>query len=75
MNSSSNKTQICSNLEEHCNEISKKSLIELFNENQKRGSDFSIPFGELWIDISKQIIDSKTIQLISDLAEENKINQ
>ncbi len=75
MHSSSNKTQIWSNLEEHCNEISKKSLIELFNENQKRGSDFSIPFGELWIDISKQTIDSKTIQLLSDLAEENKINQ
>ena len=75
MHSSSNKNQTWSNLEKHCKEISKKSLIELFNENPNRGSDFSTSFEDLWIDISKQIVDSKTIQLLSDLAEESKINQ
>ncbi len=75
MYSSSNKNQIWSGLEEHCKEISKKSLIELFNENPERSTDFSTSFGDLWVDISKQIVDSKTIQLLSDLAEESKINQ
>ena len=75
MYSSSNKNQIWSSLEEHCKEISKKSLIELFNENPERSTDFSTSFGDLWVDISKQIVDSKTIQLLSDLAEESKINQ
>ena len=75
MHSSSNKNRIWSNLEKHCKKISKKSLIELFNENPNRGSDFSTPFEDLWIDISKQIVDSKTIQLLSDLAEESRINQ
>ena len=75
MHSSSNKNRIWSSLEKHCKKISKKSLIELFNENPNRGSDFSTSFEDLWIDISKQIVDSKTIQLLSDLAEESKINQ
>ena len=75
MHSSSNKNQTWSNLEKHCKEISKKSLIELFNENPNRGSDFSTSFEDLWVDVSKQIVDSKTIQLLSDLAEESKINQ
>jgi glucose-6-phosphate isomerase len=75
MYSSSNKNQIWSSLEEHRKEISKKSLFELFNENPNRGSDFSTSFEDLWVDISKQTVNSKTIQLLSDLAEESKINQ
>ncbi len=75
MDSSHNKTQILSSLEEHRNRLSKKSLIELFNENSNRGIDFSTAFGDLWIDISKQLIDSTTIGLLADLADESKINQ
>ena len=75
MDSSYNKTQILSSLEEHRNRLSKKSLIELFNENSNRGIDFSTAFGDLWIDISKQLIDSTTIGLLADLADESKINQ
>ena len=75
MHSSSIKNQTVSSLEEHRNRISKKSLIDLFNENPNRGSDFSIAFGDLWIDLSKQLIDSTTIELLANLAEESKINK
>ena len=40
-----------------------------------RGSDFSTSFEDLWVDISKQLVDSTIIELLSDLAEESKINQ
>jgi len=75
MHSSSNKNRVWSSLEEHCKGISKKSLTELFDENPNRGSDFSTSFEDLWVDISKQLVDSTTIELLSDLAEESKINQ
>ena len=67
--------EIWSSLEKHYSAISQKSLNELFNENPDRGSDFSTSFENLWIDISKQLVDSKTIELFSDLAEESKVNQ
>ena len=75
MRSSSIKNQIVSSLEEHRNRLSKKSLIDLFNENPNRGSNFSIAFEDLWIDLSKQLIDSTTIELLANLAEESKINK
>jgi len=75
MDSSRNKNQILSSLEEHRNRLSKKSLIELFNNDPDRGSHFSTTFGDLWIDISKQLIDSTTIDLLADLAEASKVNQ
>ena len=75
MHSSNNKNRVWSSLEEHCKGISKKSLTELFDENPNRGSDFSTSFEDLWVDISKQLVDSTTIELLSDLAEESKINQ
>ena len=75
MDSSRNKNQILSSLEEHRKRLSEKSLIELFNNDPDRGSHFSTTFGDLWIDISKQLIDSTTIDLLADLAEASKVNQ
>ena len=68
MDSSRNKNQILSSLEEHRKRLSEKSLIELFNNDPDRGSHFSTTFGDLWIDISKQLIDSTTIDLLADLS-------
>ena len=73
MYSSNDKNPIWSQLDNHRDEITQKSISELFKENPNRESDFSTSFENLWIDVSKQLIDSKTFSLFSDLIEESKI--
>ena len=75
MYSSNDKNPIWSQLDNHRDEITQKSISELFKENPNRESDFSTSFENLWIDVSKQLIDSKTFSLFSDLVEESKIKK
>ena len=53
MYSSNDKNPIWSQLDNHRDEITQKSISELFKENPNRESDFSTSFENLWIDVSK----------------------
>ena len=75
MYSSAEKNQIWLQLEKHRKEISQKSLSELFKENPDRVDDLSISFESLWIDVSRQLINSETVKLFSELVEESKIKK
>ena len=75
MYSSAEKNQIWLQLEKHRKEISQKSLSELFKENSDRVDDLSISFESLWIDVSRQLINSETVKLFSELVEESKIKK
>ncbi|MEJ2093958.1 MAG: hypothetical protein P8X93_01915 [Gammaproteobacteria bacterium] len=56
-------------LEIHQAEISRVLLNDLFANNPKRGTDFSIEVAPLFIDYSKQPVNHDTINLLLELAE------
>ena len=57
-------------LEEHFYEIRDQTLKDLFKKDSKRFSKFSIRFGDILLDYSKNKINKKTILLLTGLAEE-----
>lgn len=64
------KTQAWENLTDHYNEVKEKHLKTWFAENPNRFNEFSIQFENLLVDYSKNRIDSKTLSLLIDLANE-----
>ncbi|MBC8414420.1 MAG: glucose-6-phosphate isomerase [Nitrospira sp.] len=57
-------------LSEHYEDIKDRHMIEMFNEDPARFSDFSLSFEEILIDYSKNIIDKTTLAMLIELAEE-----
>ncbi|HAX17085.1 MAG TPA: glucose-6-phosphate isomerase [Actinobacteria bacterium] len=57
-------------LEEHFYEIRDQTLKDLFKKDSKRFSKFSIRFGDILLDYSKNKINKETILLLTGLAEE-----
>lgn len=57
-------------LERHLNEISRRTLRDLFADNPQRFDQFSLKFDELLFDFSKNRIDAKTLALLIELAEQ-----
>lgn len=60
-------------LQRHYNN-SKFNLRSLFRENPERSSEFSIEFESLYFDYSKNLITSKTMDLLFDLAEKRNLS-
>ncbi|HHT79470.1 MAG TPA: glucose-6-phosphate isomerase [Actinobacteria bacterium] len=57
-------------LESHFREIKEVALKDLFAEDSKRFSRFSIRFADILLDYSKNKINEKTVSLLTALAEE-----
>lgn len=64
------ETSAWKRLKEHYAVMKGQQMKNMFHENQYRFSEFSIRFEEILVDYSKNIINSKTVQLLLDLAEE-----
>jgi glucose-6-phosphate isomerase len=61
-------------LKEHCeNEIRQIHLKDLFNKDPHRFSKFSILYGDILFDYSKNLVTDKTLQLLFQLADECKL--
>ncbi|MCC6917104.1 glucose-6-phosphate isomerase [Nitrosomonas sp.] len=60
-------------LDMHQAEMASRSLRTLFSEDPQRFSKFSLQFGDLLLDYSKQPVDETTIQLLLALAEQQKL--
>lgn len=64
------KTQAWKKLESHFSEIKNRKMIYLFSEDSNRVKKFSINFGDLYFDYSKNLINETTIQLFTELFDE-----
>ena len=62
-------------LKKHKQEISETTMIQMFSENKNRFDDFKIEFNDLLLDYSKNIIDSKTLSLLTELAEKCNLKE
>ncbi|MDX2047069.1 MAG: glucose-6-phosphate isomerase [Chitinophagaceae bacterium] len=61
-------------LKEHCeNEIKQVHLKDIFNKDPHRFSKFSILYGDILFDYSKNLVTDKTLQLLFQLADECKL--
>lgn len=64
------KTNAWKKLQEHYKEMKTVHMKDLFKKDSERFSKFSLRFGEVLFDFSKNIITPKTIKLLVELAEE-----
>ncbi|MEQ8928179.1 MAG: glucose-6-phosphate isomerase [Fulvivirga sp.] len=64
------KTQAWKKLKSHYNEISHMHMREMFKQDERRFSEFSVQFGEILLDYSKNRINKRTIELLTELAKE-----
>jgi len=64
------KTRAWKKLEAHYKKISKVHVRDMFRQNAGRFEEFSIRFGDILLDYSKNIIDSETMSLLTSLAVE-----
>jgi glucose-6-phosphate isomerase len=60
-------------LKEHYTFMKTRHMKDMFHENEKRFSDFSLGFEDILVDFSKNIIDSTTMQLLLELARELEV--
>jgi len=62
-------------LEEHQRLLDKTHMRALFDEDPKRGEKFSLQFGNLLLDYSKNRITAETLELLASLARETGVEQ
>ena len=68
------KTKSWEELKNHFNDISSQSISSFFNSNSNRFKGFSIKFGELLLDFSKNRLNEKTLEIFENLAKEVKLD-
>ena len=68
------KTKSWEELKNHFNDISSQSISSFFNSNSNRFKDFSIKFGDLLLDFSKNRLNEKTLEIFENLAQEVKLD-
>lgn len=68
------QTQSWRNLKVHFESIKNKPLREWFAEDSTRFEKFQIQFGDIFLDYSKNRIDSHTLSLLIELANECRLN-
>ena len=56
-------------------EMKSQSLLELFNADRQRFTNFSLEAGDLFLDYSKNFLDSKTRDLLIGLADEAGVRE
>ena len=64
------QTQAYKRLKTHQKSIQKTTIKELFNQDSKRASKFSLSFKDLYVDFSKNRITGRTLGYLVNLAEE-----
>src|SRR5690606_4736738 len=64
------QTQAWKKLETHFQSIKNKSIQNLFDENKQRFEEFHTQFQDILLDYSKNRMDSETMNLLLELAEE-----
>ncbi|UCD88538.1 MAG: glucose-6-phosphate isomerase [Desulfobacterales bacterium] len=62
-------------LSSHYNEIKDRHMRDMFAEDPDRFSRFSLQFEDMLVDFSKNIINEKTLNLLSKLAEETGVEE
>ena len=62
-------------LDAHFQEIQHQHLRDLFQQDSQRSKTFSIQLGDLYVDYSKNRINTKTLQLFKDLAQERHLSK
>ena len=62
-------------LVDHHQEFSTQTLQALFKKNPGRSSEFSLSWNDFYVDYSKNNINSTTVQLLIDLAQECELKQ
>ncbi len=65
-----NQTAAWKALEAHHKEISGKHMREMFAEDPDRFNHFSLRFGDIFLDYSKNLVTVETLRLLIDLARE-----
>ena len=68
------KTKAFQTLKTHHKSISKKHLRELFAEDPNRFKKFTIKFGDIVVDYSKNRINKRTMSFLTDLATECELS-
>ncbi len=63
------------NLIQHHEKYGDLSLSERFNTSYDRAEQLSFSCGDLWIDVSKQLLEVETTELLFELAEEREVGR
>ena len=74
MNTSST-SRAWTNLIQHHEKYGDLSLSERFNTSYDRAEQLSFSCGDLWIDVSKQLLEVETTELLFELAEEREVGR
>jgi glucose-6-phosphate isomerase len=64
----------CKALQDHCDEVSRKHLRELFAEDEGRGTRLAPEAARLYLDDSKNRVTDKTVRLPVELAHDSSTN-
>ncbi len=64
-----------SKLSDHAQEMQKQHMRDLFQKNPKRFQEFSIQQGDLVFDYSKNLINTETVELLTQFAHDCKLDQ
>ena len=67
------RTEAWNRLKRHCKDMKAKHMRDLFQEDPSRFSRFSLRFGDILVDYSKNIIREETIDHLLALAEECQV--
>ena len=70
LNCNPTTTKAWKKLTEHFSETEQNHMKNLFSDNAKRATDFTIEWNDFLVDFSKNRINEETIQLLLQLAEE-----
>ncbi len=62
-------------LQAHYDEISKKKISNLLDDDPERANKFSLFFNDIYVDFSKNLISEETLKLFDQLADETGLKQ
>jgi glucose-6-phosphate isomerase len=69
------KTRAWKKLKEHYRLMKNRRMVDMFREDAQRSTKFSIRWGELLVDYSKNLITEETLRLLLDLAAECRLSE
>jgi glucose-6-phosphate isomerase len=69
------KTKSWKKLKEHYRVMKNRTMVDLFRQDPKRFSRFSVTFEDILVDYSKNIITQETLRLLLGLARECKLKE
>ena len=68
-------TPAWASLQAHYDEISKKKIANLFDDDPERANKFSLHFSDIYVDYSKNLITEDTLKLFGELADETGLKK